>query len=86
MRQSHPIRLALTMLIGAMFGALFVPGVGNLLDPWMQWGPLVCITSGAMFGLGVELFRRSDETIRRYVILAVSITLGATILVASLLP
>jgi len=80
---SHPIRLALTMLTGALFGAFFAPAVGSLQDPWMQWGPLVCITSGALVGLCVEIFRRSDEIIQYHIILAAAIILGAWILVVS---
>jgi hypothetical protein len=83
--QPHPIRLASMMLMGAFLGVwFFAPAVGNLLEPWMQWGPLVSSTSGAIGGLAVELVRRSDAAIQRVAILALTVLLGAGLLLALL--
>jgi len=60
-RRSHTIRLTVSMLVGILLGAWFMPVVGNGLDPWFRAAPLIYTASGALAGLGLELFRRFLE-------------------------
>jgi hypothetical protein len=75
-RPSHTIRLTVWMLVGVLVGVAFAPAVGNSLDPWFRWRPLICTVSGALAGLAVELFRRfldhqtNQEAKREFLVLA----------------
>jgi hypothetical protein len=60
-QRSHPIRLAVLMLLGAAIGESIGPCVTNaaVID-WHLWGPLIGGSLGALAGLLIELFLRSE--------------------------
>jgi hypothetical protein len=56
-KRSHTVRLAVSMVLGAFAGAVFVPLVGGTDG----LAPLICTASGALVGLAVEMRRRFLE-------------------------
>ncbi|HEV3300525.1 MAG TPA: hypothetical protein VG055_12835 [Planctomycetaceae bacterium] len=53
-KRSHPVRLAVSMVIGVFVGSIFVQMA-------LPWTAVICILGGALAGLAVELFRRAEE-------------------------
>jgi len=66
---SHPIRLAIRMLMWAALSFVVLAPfsrVGGPFDPRRYAGPFLCTIAGALLGLCVDLFtRRGDERTRR---------------------
>jgi hypothetical protein len=52
---SHPIRLAVLMLLGAYVGSILAPAVGDMLDPWHRAAPYTHAIVGSLAGLAIEL-------------------------------
>jgi hypothetical protein len=57
---SRAIRLALSMLAGVLIGYVLSPGPGNALDLWDRAPPETYTVGGALIGLAIDLFGRSD--------------------------
>jgi hypothetical protein len=72
---SHPIRLAFLMFLGAAFSLLW-PSVGNRLDPWVRFAPLIHAIIGSVMGLCVELYVRINDTRTRHEILLGAVICG----------
>jgi len=73
---SHPIRLAFLMLLGAALSSLWPPSVGNRLDPWVRFAPLLHAIVGSMIGLCAELYERINDTRTRHKLLLATVICG----------
>jgi len=60
-KRSHPIRIAVFMLIGAGFGTLFAPQRINGFNGWGAAAVSFGVVAGALGGLALEFLVRATQ-------------------------